>query len=87
MLSLELFVDLYAFSDLTQEEWRKCIFHVLFCTIDFVIIGVEADRINLLHPFVFSKSPTIEPVKLTFIPLCRNFTMWMKFILEHYVFR
>ena len=32
---------------------------------DFVIIGFEADAINLLHTFVFLKSPTIESIELT----------------------
>ena len=32
---------------------------------DFVIIGFEADAINLLHTFVFLESPTIESIELT----------------------
>ena len=33
---------------------------------DFVIIGFEADAINLLHTFVFLESlPPIQPLELT----------------------
>ena len=42
-------------------------FLYLFCTNDndFVIIGFEADAINLLHTFVFSSLPPNEPLELT----------------------